>query len=113
MTETFEKIKQKETSDRIFEQDQMNDIDCEYKNGNSEISNGVRDLGLEDQFCLFQEIPYEFDNSGAFYRYDPDQCILCGRCVEVCQDVQVNETLLFDWDRQEPRVLWDGGESID
>ena len=31
--------------------------------------------------------------SNPFYRYDPDQCILCGRCVEACQNLQVNETL--------------------
>jgi len=35
--------------------------------------------------------------SNPFYRYDPDQCILCGRCVEACQNVQVNETLTIDW----------------
>ena len=33
-----------------------------------------------------------------FYRYDPDQCILCGRCVEACQNVQVNETLSINWE---------------
>ena len=36
--------------------------------------------------------------SNPFYRYDPDQCILCGRCVEACQNVQVNETLTIDWE---------------
>ncbi len=51
--------------------------------------------------------------SNPFYRYDPDQCILCGRCVEACQNVQVNETLTIDWEREHPRVLWDGGEQID
>ena len=51
--------------------------------------------------------------SNPFYRYDPDQCILCGRCVEACQNVQVNETLTIDWESQHPRVLWDGGEKIE
>ena len=41
---------------------------------------------------------------GPFYRYDPNQCILCGRCVEVCQDVQVNETLSIDWEREQPEL---------
>jgi formate dehydrogenase major subunit len=50
--------------------------------------------------------------SNRFYRYDPDQCILCGRCVEACQNVQVNETLSIDWESKHPRVLWDGGEQI-
>ena len=50
--------------------------------------------------------------SNPFYRYDPDQCILCGRCVEACQNVQVNETLSIRWEDPHPRVLWDGGEQI-
>ena len=36
----------------------------------------------------FQTKPYEVDNTNPFYRYDPDQCILCGRCVEACQNVK-------------------------
>src|SRR5258708_9457197 len=48
----------------------------------------------------------------AFYRYDPGQCILCGRCVEACQNVQVNETLSIRWEDEHPRVLWDGGRPI-
>ncbi|MCO6723000.1 4Fe-4S binding protein, partial [Streptomyces sp. Vc714c-19] len=48
-----------------------------------------------------------------FYTYDPDQCILCGRCVEACQNVEVNETLSIDFSQEHPRVLWDGGERIE
>lgn len=40
--------------------------------------------------------PYEVDKSNPFYQHDPDQCILCRRCVEACQNVQVNETLTID-----------------
>ncbi|HEY9127909.1 MAG TPA: formate dehydrogenase subunit alpha, partial [Acidobacteriaceae bacterium] len=57
--------------------------------------------------------PYEKDESNPFYRYDPDQCILCGRCVQACQNVQVNETLSIAWESEHPRVLWDGGAKID
>ena len=41
---------------------------------------------------------HEKDMTNPFYRYDPDQCILCGRCVEACQNVQVNETLSIGWE---------------
>ncbi|MFC6667083.1 4Fe-4S dicluster domain-containing protein [Deinococcus radiopugnans] len=37
---------------------------------------------------------------------------MCGRCVEACQNVQVNETLSIDWEAEQPRVLWDGGKPI-
>ena len=60
----------------------------------------------------FRPKPYEVDETNPFYRYDPDQCILCGRCVEACQNVQVNETLSIRWEDQHPRVLWDGGAPI-
>jgi formate dehydrogenase major subunit len=52
------------------------------------------------------------DTSSPFYSYDPDQCILCGRCVEACQNVEVNETLSIDWTMEQPRVLWDGDKAI-
>jgi len=44
----------------------------------------------------------EEDHSNPFYRYDPQQCILCGRCVEACQNVQVNETLSINWEDPHP-----------
>ncbi|PYX45543.1 MAG: hypothetical protein DMG79_19035, partial [Acidobacteria bacterium] len=36
----------------------------------------------------------------------------CGRCVEACQNVEVNETLSINWEDPNPRVLWDGGSTI-
>jgi len=32
--------------------------------------------------------------------------VLCGRCVEACQNVEVNETLSINWEDEHPRVLW-------
>lgn len=104
---------QKEALDRILEKHELYCTVCDYNNGSCEIHNTVAEFGLEHQSRPFQAKPYEIDNSGSFYRYDPDQCILCGRCVEVCQDIQVNETLLIDWTRQQPRVIWDNDVPID
>ncbi len=104
---------QKEALDRILENHELYCTVCDYNNGTCEIHNAVADFGLEHQSRPFEAKPYEVDHSGSFYRYDPDQCILCGRCVEVCQDVQVNETLLIDWDRDQPRVVWDNDVPID
>ena len=69
-------------------------------------------MRVEHQKRPFRPKPYPVDNSNPFYRYDPDQCILCGRCVEACQTLQVNETLSIRWEDPHPRVLWDGGEKI-
>ncbi|SEH68396.1 formate dehydrogenase major subunit [Halobacillus karajensis] len=104
---------QKESLERILEKHELYCTVCDYNNGSCEIHNTMADFGLDHQSQSFQPTSYEKDESGTFYRYDPDQCILCGRCVEVCQDVQVNETLTIDWDRQEPRVIWDHDVPID
>ena len=62
---------------------------CDYNNGDCEIHNTMDEWGVQHQTYEYKEKPYEKDY-GPFYRYDPDQCILCGRCVEACQDVEVN-----------------------
>ena len=85
---------------------------CDNNNGNCTVHNTTRLLAIEHQQTPFRPKPYEVDNTNPFYRYDPDQCILCGRCVEACQNLQVNETLSIRWEDAHPRVLWDGGSSI-
>lgn len=82
---------------------------CDHNNGSCPLKKGIEATGLAFERYGFQPKPYEVDDSHPFYRYDPDQCILCGRCVEACQDVQVTETLSIDWGSEHPRVLWDGG----
>lgn len=107
------KTSQKEALDRILQNHELYCTVCDYNNGSCEIHNAVADFGLEHQSYEFETKGYEIDNSSPFYRYDPDQCILCGRCVEVCQDIEVNETILIDWDREQPRVVWDNDVPID
>ena len=85
---------------------------CDYNNGGCEIHNTVKAMKINHQSIPFEQKPYQEDNSHPFYRYDPDQCILCGRCVEACQDVQVTETLTIDWERERPRVIWDNDVPI-
>jgi formate dehydrogenase major subunit len=85
---------------------------CDNNNGNCTIHNTEKLLGMEHQPIPYHSKPYEEDHTNPFYRYDPQQCILCGRCVEACQDLQVNETLSINWENPHPRVLWDGGSTI-
>jgi formate dehydrogenase major subunit len=103
---------QREAMDRVLQNHDLYCTVCDNNNGNCTIHNAVGEMRVEHQKRPFLHKPYEQDHSNPFYRYDPDQCILCGRCVEACQDVQVNETLSIDWSSRHPRVLWDGGEQI-
>ncbi len=101
-----------EAFDRILGNHMLYCTVCDNNNGNCTIHNTTALLNVEHQKHPFKPKPYEKDFSNPFYRYDPDQCILCGRCVEACQNVQVNETLSIRWEDKHPRVLWDGGEQI-
>jgi formate dehydrogenase major subunit len=106
------KSAQNEAFDRILGNHLLYCTVCDNNNGNCTVHNTTRLLGTEHQQTPFKTKPYEKDFSNPFYRYDPDQCILCGRCVEACQNLQVNETLSIRWEDEHPRVLWDGGALI-
>ncbi len=103
---------QREAFDRILSNHVLYCTVCDNNNGNCTIHNTEKLLGIEHQPIPYHSKPYEEDHTNPFYRYDPQQCILCGRCLEACQNVQVNETLSINWEDPHPRVLWDGGSMI-
>ena len=103
---------QTEAFDRILSNHLLYCTVCDNSNGNCTVHNTTKLLAIEHQTIPFKPKPYEVDDSNPFYRYDPDQCILCGRCVEACQNLEVNETLSINWEDPHPRVLWDGGSPI-
>lgn len=103
---------QREATQRILHNHELYCTVCENNNGDCALHNTVHTLDIDEQKYPFEPKPYEVDETNPFYRYDPNQCILCGRCVEACQDVQVNETLSIDWSRERPRVIWDNDVPI-
>jgi len=103
---------QREAFDRILGNHLLYCTVCDNNNGNCTVHNTTAILRVEHQEIPYSPKPYSVDLSNPFYRYDPDQCILCGRCVEACQNLQVNETLSINWEDPHPRVQWDGGAPI-
>ena len=103
---------QREAFDRILSNHLLYCTVCDNSNGNCTVHNTTKLLGIEHQNIPYRNKPYEEDHTNPFYRYDPQQCILCGRCVEACQNLEVNETLSINWEDPHPRVLWDGGSTI-
>lgn len=85
---------------------------CDNNNQDCRVHDTALEMKVSGQERPFKPKPYEVDMSNPFYRYDPSQCILCGQCVQACQNVQVNETLTIGWELEHPRVLWDGGTQI-
>lgn len=104
---------QYEAMSRILKNHELYCTVCDNNNGNCVVHNTAEYLEIEHQKYQFEAKPYAPDLSHPLYRYEPDQCILCGRCVEACQDLQVNETLTIDWKREVPRVIWDNDVPID
>ena len=101
-----------EGMDRLLSKHELYCTVCENNTGDCTLRNTFADMRIPVQRYKFQRKPYSKDDSSPFYTYDPDQCILCGRCVAACQNVEVNETLSIDYSAEHPRVLWDGGKLI-
>ncbi|MEK5232266.1 formate dehydrogenase subunit alpha [Lysinibacillus sp. FSL K6-0232] len=108
------KAAQTEAMDRLLENHLLYCTVCDNNNGNCTLHNTAELMEIEHQKYPYKPKvePNEVDMSHPFYRYDPNQCIACGQCVEVCQNLQVNETLSLDWEAERPRVIWDTGVAI-
>ena len=102
-TEGYEvDVAQREAFDRILGNHMLYCTVCDNNNQNCTVHESTKQLDVKHQSRPYREKPYEKDMSNPFYRYDADQCILCGRCVEACQNVQVNETLTIAWESEHP-----------
>ena len=58
------------------------------KSGKCELQSMAQDLGVRDKRYEGQRREYAIDASSASLIRDPEKCILCGRCVRVCEEVQ-------------------------
>ena len=60
---------------------------CE-KEGECELQRLVYEYGVEDTLYPWERISFPVDDRSPLLRRDPDKCILCGRCVRICDEVQ-------------------------
>jgi len=65
-------------------------VDCAHclKNGSCELQKITKHLGVKLKTKRFRKILPELpvDSSSPLFIYDPNKCVLCGRCVWVCQE---------------------------
>jgi predicted molibdopterin-dependent oxidoreductase YjgC len=71
-----------------------NCLTCE-QNGQCELQNLVYWLKIENPRFEIKTPGYALDNSNKMIMRDMNKCILCGRCVRACNEIQVNEVLDF------------------
>jgi len=64
--------------------------DCLYciRNGNCDLQKLAEDLGVRQRRFKGQKSRYRLDVSSPAIERDPAKCILCGKCVRVCEEVQ-------------------------
>ena len=74
-------------------------VDCTHclKNGPCELQKIAKHLGVKLKTRRFRKILPELpiDSSSPLFIYDPNKCVLCGRCVWVCQEKLGKGTIGF------------------
>lgn len=66
-----------------------NCLTCE-QNGSCELQNLVYEHGIEHVRFKTDFVPKHIDNTNPMIVRDQNKCVLCGRCVRACLQVQVN-----------------------
>jgi len=67
---------------------------CE-KNGNCDLQNLAYDLDIKESRFGRNDKELPLDNSNPFIVRDLNKCILCGRCVEICNEIQQSHAIDF------------------
>lgn len=72
--------------------------DCLYceRNGNCELQKLAEDLNVRNRRIQGKRTSAKIDSSSPGIVRDPDKCILCGRCVRVCEEIIGISTIDFE-----------------
>jgi bidirectional [NiFe] hydrogenase diaphorase subunit len=74
-------------------------VDCAHclKNGSCELQKIAKHLSVKLKTKRFRKIlpGLPIDSSSSLFIYDPNKCVLCGRCVWVCQEKLGKGTIGF------------------
>ena len=71
-----------------------NCLTCE-QNGQCELQDLVYWLKIDKPRFNIESSAYAPDNSNTMIHRDLNKCVLCGRCIRACNEIQVNEVLDF------------------
>lgn len=71
--------------------------DCLYceRNGNCELQKMAEDMNIRERRIPGRKSRFKIDKSSASIIRDPAKCILCGRCVRICEEMLAVSTFEF------------------
>ena len=78
--------------DLLFSNHPQDCLTCE-KSGDCKLQDYCYEYGIEKGSFIGEKKDYPIDDSNHFYTYDPNKCILCGRCVRVCSELQGTDAI--------------------
>jgi formate dehydrogenase alpha subunit len=77
-------------------------------NGRCELQDLAYELEIEHPRFPIQSPDFPFDHSNPMIVRDLNKCVLCGRCVRGCQEVQVNQVIQFGFRGPDTKVVTGG-----
>jgi iron-only hydrogenase group A len=80
--------------------------DCLYceRNGSCELQSLAENLNIRERRIPGKKSPYKIDRSSPAIIRDPAKCILCGRCVRICEELMATSALDFAYRGNELRI---------
>jgi len=87
----------------IWSSGNHNCLTCE-QNGQCELQNLVYWLQIDKPRFNIEPPGYPIEDNNSMIRRDLDKCILCGRCIRACNEIQVNEVLDFSMRGSQAKV---------
>jgi iron-only hydrogenase group A len=80
--------------------------DCLYceRNGSCELQSLSEDLNIRERRIPGKKSPHKIDRSSPAIIRDPAKCILCGRCVRICEEIMGTSALDFAHRGNELRI---------
>ena len=84
---------------------------CE-KSGSCILEDLAYDLGIKKSRFEQNKKEITIDNNNPFIVRELDKCVLCGRCVEICNEIQQSNILDFGYRGIKTEIVVDGGVDL-